>query len=37
MNLPKMLFNDLGIQDHFGLKVLKNGYTPGMVLSGASG
>ena len=37
MNLPKMIFNDISPHDHFGLKVLKNGYQPGMVLTGSSG
>jgi len=26
MNLPKMIFNSLEPQDHYGLKILKNGY-----------
>lgn len=28
MNLIKMLFNNLGMEDYFGLKILKNGYNP---------
>lgn len=31
MNLPKMLFSDLNMNDHFGLKILKNGFKPGML------
>jgi len=26
MNLPKMIFNSLEPQDHYGLKILRNGY-----------
>lgn len=26
MNLPKMIFNNLGNEDQFGMKVIKNGY-----------
>ena len=31
MNLPKMLFSELSMNDHFGLKILKNGFKPGML------
>ena len=32
MSLPKMLFNQLGDNDYFGLKVLKNGFKSGTNL-----
>lgn len=28
MNLVKMLFNNIGMEDFFGLKILKNGFNP---------
>ena len=31
MNLPKMLFSELKPNDHFGLKILKNGVKPGQM------
>jgi hypothetical protein len=31
MNLPKMLFSELNPNDHFGLKILKNGFKPGIM------
>jgi len=37
MNLPKMLFNNLDVEDFFGLKILKNGYNPNSAREGISG
>jgi hypothetical protein len=28
MSLPKMIFSQMGPNDHFGLKILKNGWSP---------
>ena len=37
MHLPIMLFDELRPEDHFGLKVLKNGYNPTNAFMNAAG